>query len=123
MIVIGNKYTNNKDFVVLRGTITVPGRTGDDNSYAGVSIDFPDGFNKDNCVVVSFGLNNYGENRGYGYGDLSVNDARSWTRNSFPSCVLLGFPVNGVMKINITIEQYMTTEKTYEYQLVLMKIS
>ena len=84
-----------------------------------LNIDFPRGFNKDNCFCLTFGIKtNEDKNYSYGVGDSISN--RSFT-GSLIRNVILGAS-NDNSKIALHVWQPSTSQKTAYYRLVLMKI-
>lgn len=84
-----------------------------------LNIDFPRGFNKDNCFCLTFGIKtNEDKNYSYGVGDSISN--RSFT-SSLIRNVILGAS-NDNSKIALHVWQPSTSQKTAYYRLVLMKI-
>lgn len=119
----GSAFVNKSDIAVLTGTITTTGSgSSESTEFTSKSIDFPTGFNKDNCVVIANGLRDISfTTRGYGFGNTNAADPRSWLRNGLNRMCL--FNLNGDNKINYTLETPYNSAHTFEYKIVLMKIS
>ena len=123
VIAIGSKVVYKDNFAILTGSIT---GSGEANSQA-ININYPDGFTKDNCVVINASFKNQ-ENTSVGY---SIGTA------FMPIDVSKGSVVNSVSLrhdcISITIRNiYIRTgenssilnfeNKSLDYVIVLMKI-
>lgn len=80
-----------------------------------LEIDFPKGFNKDNCVCIAFGMKAT-EERNYSYGVGFSASYRSVTGSLIRDVIL------DTSKIKLNVWQMATSEKTVYYRLVLMKI-
>lgn len=107
----GKRYINIEDIKVLTGNVNVNA-----SANATVTINYPSGFNKNNCVPISLGLK-ITDNKGYNYvgyhkdsGSLLVN-AYDRKLNLLDS------------NIQLIIDNDLTSAKTVYWQLVLMKIS
>jgi len=109
-------YKLNGDFAIVTGTIEC---TNTEN-YTNKTIDYPTGFTKDNCVVVSFGSG--GQSYNGGYAGLSYGFNYSTTTGYLTGAQDRNVFLNSD---NITIMYYNPTPNqiTYDYQIVLMKIS
>lgn len=84
-----------------------------------LNIDFPKGFNKDNCFCLTFGIKtNEDKNYSYGVGDSISN--RSFTGSLIRNVILGASDDNS--KIALHVWQPSTSQKTAYYRLVLMKI-
>lgn len=116
LIVIGNKVVYKNDYVVLTGKI--------DAKATSKSIEYPTGFNSNNCVVVSYMFNNSLKNS---YGIGSVFDTSSYLNGNFASSVTLS-DNNIIIKaklISLSSEQYPIVDDIavdVNYKIVLMKI-
>lgn len=84
-----------------------------------LNIDFPKGFNKDNCVCLAFGMKSY-EEKNYSYGTGFSSSNRSISGSLFRHAVLGASDDNS--KIALQVWQMGTSERTVYYRLVLMKI-
>lgn len=86
------------------------------------NINYPTGFNANNCVVIACGVVNkiYESEKGYAFGDTSSS-------NAFSQSQLSGAVTRSVDlqpdKILLTLGNYSTSAVTYKYKIVLMKIS
>lgn len=116
------------NFAVITGTMELQANTQEDfergyEKQTILKIDFPAGFNKDNCVCTAFGMKSYEEkNYTYGIGGSSVNRMVS---GSYYRHAVLGAPgtdTSSNTKIALEVWQPGTTVITVYYKLVLMKI-
>lgn len=114
------------DFAVLEGKFTLninsqENITSGDFQETQHVIDFPDGYNKNNCVCISFGqaMDSIKLNYCYGYGP--DNDIFSIQKGSIPRSILLG---QGTLNNKIMISGYnnMPSVRNFCYKVVLMKI-
>ena len=85
-----------------------------------LNIDFPSGFNKDNCVCVAFGMKAY-QDKNYTYG-IGANSSNRATTGSLYRHAILGAADNN-RKITLQVWQMGTSTKTVYYRLILMKIN
>lgn len=84
-----------------------------------LNIDFPDGFNKDNCVCLAFGMKRFEEkNYNYGVGESITN--RNIT-GAYIRYVVLGSSTDE-NKICLQVWQPATGVITAYYKIVLMKV-
>lgn len=119
-------YSNNKSIAVVDGTILLNANSSQSAAegkmtISGKTVAFPDGFNKENTVVIAFGTirqSDY-ETKGLNYGDTSGTG------------LLSGGVLNGAVPkgagvysdgIHISIANFNTTAVNYMYKLVLMKV-
>lgn len=117
--------TSQNNIAVINGSITLqanPQSNLENNveQQTILNIDFPSGFNKDNCICLAFGMKTYAE-KNYSYG-VAFSSAGRATTGSFIRNVILGAPDN-INKIALHVWQMSTSAKTVYYRLVLMKIS
>lgn len=97
------KYQLKDDFAVLTGTITLT-----DQVVGRANVDYPTGFNKDNCVVISQMANNLGSS--------GFSSGRVGRLNVHPSVAF------GSTAIAIEVGFTEVTTGTFDYKVVLMKI-
>lgn len=117
-IVLGSKVVYKDSFAIVSGKL----------SNGEATINYPEGFNKDNCVIISFSLDNANldtDVRHWAYGNLF--DSSSWVGGSIPYKI-------GMYSSNIKIEtkrviilneEYPSVGEStvkHNYKLVLMKI-
>lgn len=116
--------TTQDNIAVIEGSITVP--AGPDNvQFVSKTehIDFPAGFNKDNCFVFSIGTKYVegGTGYGYGYGTVGEYDVFSLSENLVPFQVLLGNGTANGNRIQIVAENNYMEQINVRYLIVLMK--
>lgn len=90
--------------------------------YTVKSVDYPTGFNKNNCVVISVGLidNLYlsADNRGFSYGTRENNALDNMLVSSAPRNVMLRTD-----DMRLSVGNYNTSVHTYTYKITLLKVS
>lgn len=105
--------TNQNNFAVATGSVNLANGVGNTN------IDYPEGYNKDNCVVLSFMAFNGTNVNGYGYGYLE--------NSSGYVAGAIGHSINlGSSKIAVAVQNPISSTSgsgTYQIKIVLMKIS
>lgn len=118
----GSAFMSRSNFAVITGSMTLSATT-EALTYRQTikDINFPSGFNKDNCVLISAGRQ-YSGNYGYGYGICDFINAKStgMLTGTAPFAVWLG--ANSGTNIRIYGYNEATSQKTLNYKLVLMKI-
>ena len=121
LIVIGSKAIYKDNFAILTGTIT-----GDGTDSPSMHMNYPEKFNRDNCVVLSVNLQRK-ENGNKGYG--AVYDSSSYVTGSIPSKVVLGETDVSIEIRNVLLSEEsgvhtpdFSADVNYEYTIVLMKI-
>ncbi len=82
--------------------------------------DFPEGFNKDNCVCIAFGGRLF-DDRGLGYG-TGKEESVGLISGDIPRSITIGSKVD-TNKIGLMAYNIANTAKNYEYKIVLMKIN
>ena len=102
--------TNLENIAVLTGTITAEAEK---NGTA--NINYPEGFNTNNCVPISFGIKIV-ENRGFNYFG-TYKDSADLLNNSYDRKLNLNSTNIVVMVKNPT-----TSSNRIEYKIVLMKV-
>lgn len=114
----GSAYVLKNDFAIITGTITLKPSSDAGNIYAQTiwNIEYPSGFNKDNCVVLSYGGKFAGEGFTYGY-----------VENASSSVAAVGGSVSRTVTLsssNIHAQAWNIShlEKEFSYKIVLMKI-
>ncbi len=111
------------NIAVLSGQLDLKAASTDGSyspSFNNVLIDFPSGFSKDNCVVISSAMQ-LTDYTGYTFDCAIWDDSRTWLRGGYPSMVTFDYKNNG--KINYTIVNPTSQVRTCKYKIVLMKIS
>lgn len=118
LIVIGSKVVYKDNFAILTGIIKLNGSSNPGTSYNQTiwNINYPEGFNKDNCIVITFGGKFAGEGFSYGY-----------VENASASVAAVGGSVSRAVALNSTAIRAQAwnisgTEKEFSYKIVLMKI-
>ena len=111
------------DYATITGSITLTANT-QDNVTNGVmaqtkfELSYPEGFNKDNSIVLTIGTKASNNDVGYNYGDVSGGSkAMGVTTGALPKRVFLGDV------ISVDMYNFATSEKSYDYKIVLMKIA
>ena len=111
---IGFKYISGSDIRVLEGSVNIDADEQGHNNFA-INIDYPEGFNKDNCVPISCGVQMI-KIRGYNYVGNFVD---SWSLMNGASTRYLNLEDDKIVLDIINP----TTDATYEYKykIVLLK--
>lgn len=121
-------YKLNGDFAVLTGSVSSAGSPTGDIQYAEGTLNYPTGFNKDNCVVISFGVEAVNTVTGYNYsGSLGRIDISNTTYLTGDSVDVLrrsnARSINlATSAIAIRIMNVASSSTTFKYKIVLMKI-
>lgn len=113
--------TNLANVAVLTGTIT-----GDGTESSSKTINYPSGFTRDNCVVLTVNLQRSGNaNKGYG----AIFDSSSYVTGTVPAKVVMNASNISleIRNINIGNGSYPTTSAisssvSFNYTIMLMKI-
>lgn len=116
--------TEQSNIAVLTGTMTLEANSQEsfaagDKKQTLKQINFPTGYNKDNCVCIAFGIKRF-EEKNYCYGaggSVSIQSVIA----SYERAIVLGATEDST-KININVWQAMTSSTTIYYKIVLMKI-
>lgn len=111
---IGFKYISGSDIRVLEGSVNIDANEQGNNGYA-VYIDYPEGFNKNNCVPIACGVQ-MNEIRGYNYIGNFVN-SRSLMDGASTRYLNLK---NEKIVLDI-INPTTGTSYEYKYKIVLLK--
>lgn len=119
-------FSNNKSIAIVDGTILLDANSSQSAAegkmtMSGKTVAFPDGFNKENTVIVAFGTirqSDY-ETKGLNYGDTS--GTRILSSGMLSGAVPKGAGVYSD-GIHISIANFNTTSVNYMYKLVLMKV-
>lgn len=124
LIVIGSKVLYSDNIAVISGQMVLKANSqsnfeNDVEQQTILNIDFPQGFNKDNCVCLAFGMKTFAE-KNYSYG-VTFSSANRVSTGSFIRNAILG-AVDDNNKIALHVWQMSNVEKTVYYRLVLMKI-
>lgn len=118
-------YKVKGDFAVIEGSMTLTANTEEKLNNSTTmqtmqNINFPEGFNKDNCVCVAFG-GKTNSKANYSYGYYSGEDSYSQSSGSLKRNILLGNNTDST-KITLVVYNLYTNSVTYYYRIVLMKI-
>lgn len=115
----GEKYFNMDNICVLLGNKTLGANSSSSGmEYAQTTwdINYPTGFNKNNCIVLAF-QGNLDNNEKVGAFGVSPNTATAAAIGTLPRTVMMK---NDAINLQVWNPAY--SEKTYHYKLVLMKI-
>ena len=120
-----SQYTTNDKFAVLTGNMTLEANSQSEfeagnQKQTQLLINFPSGFNKDNCVCIAFGMKTDSA-KNYSYG-ISSSISNQAALGSYPRHAVLGGSTDNT-KIALQVWQSATCSKKVYYKLVLMKIS
>lgn len=117
------KYKINDDFAVIMGNYTVTAAE-NDNLYAYTTVNYPQGFNSNNCCVISLGLRSPGGDtvKPFAYGTASLTEARSRQNATIGKAAML--KENDITLL--TAFEFSGTHSelsfSFEFKLVLMKL-
>lgn len=123
-----DEYITKDKYAVLTGSMTLNANTSE-NAMKGITtktdlvLNYPEGFNSENCVVVSAGRQN-GNFGSYGYGWNNYIDSMCMMCGIEPFSVsLYGTTTNNYSnKIRIWAGNLSSSEQIVKYKIVLMKI-
>ena len=121
----GSAYVLKNNIAILTGSMPIEGKSeGIEFVTTNTHIDFPEGFNRDNCVVLAFGTKG-NINLGYTYGHLNSADSMSLAMfyGSGPKAVTLGGINTSENKIIVHGSNFSSDAITFYYKIVLLKIS
>ena len=116
--------TKQANIASVTGELSTIPASGESTSFNTATLDFPSGFNSDNCIVIGWYVHHKTEDpNAYGkaFGYTNPLDSRTWLRGGVASMVTFNHKGNG--KITFTLEAPFTSSYTYEFKIVLMKIS
>lgn len=122
--VIGDKVVYDDKFKVLIGQITLEASDGTTPKKSGIMINFPAGFNAENCVVIGAMTGNVNVNWGTGWNYESSSNSGDLFDKIFPISVSLygnNMSENLRNKIRINVVSRMTSVQTINYKIILMK--
>lgn len=107
--------TTQANIAIVTGTLTLA------DGYASGTINYPNGFNSSNCVVLSFMAHNTsaGNVMGYGYLEKSVG----YTAGAIGHCVSMTRDNINIHINNPTDGSHSSGTGTFAYKIVLMKVS
>lgn len=117
-------YKLKGDFAVITGSMTLAANTQENlelgaSQQTMINIDFPSGYNKDNCVCLAFGVKGV-ENRNYAYG-YNTSGSLGLLRGTVERTITLGALADST-KIGVEAYNMATSDKTLWYRIVLMKM-
>lgn len=113
--------TNQNNIAILTGELnTTPAEGVDATSFNTVKLNFPNGYNSDNCVVLTWYIRNKATGYGKAFGYTDPTDSRTWLRGAIASMITFDYKGDG--KITFTLESPFTSSYNYEFKIVLMKI-
>lgn len=122
----GNFYLNKDNFYLINGEMEIPENTQENLERKQYlikyeAIDFPAGFNSENCVVISIGTKFFKDKK-YIYGHTDPNQVSvSMITGNVPFNVTLGAD-NNLNKILLGGHNMSSSKKVLYYKIVLMKI-
>lgn len=120
LIVVGSKVIYKDNFAVISGDITVIASDNPGTSFKETrleNIEYPEGFNKSNCALVSFSSNrNTNSNKYYTCDSNIGNNSVSFVTGNLPRYVNLSD------KITLCFYNWGGSNLIIHYELVLMKI-
>ncbi len=120
----GSKVIYRDNFAIIQGTIK--GVTESENKYNAIDINYPKGFNKDNCIVISCSLKRTDapDARGYTLGNVFLPDSK--VCGSYPTKIELK---NDVIQIQLRYiyignDGHVATkiDTDTNFKLILMKL-
>lgn len=116
VIIIGAKVVYKDNYVVLTGTIDLTVNTGYTSGTK--NIEYPEGFNKNNCVAIAVGIaGSTVSNTEYSYG-FSGDHSGSYVTGGIAKNIRLR---EEYMQLDVYIEME-ASKNTRNYKIVLMKI-
>lgn len=114
----GSAYVLKNDFAIMTGEIELEASEDSGNVYKQTiwDINYPEGFNKNNCTIISFGGKFASEGFTFGYTDIASSSVSSIS-GAIPKSVSLTNENIRAQAWNIS-----GIKKDFSYQIVLMKI-
>ena len=109
-----NNKLNKSDFAIVNGSLTL------DSGRANGSVNYPSGFTKNNCFVLSFMANN-SANSNYGYGYIAT--AAGYTSGAIGHRVVLTDDNILVGINNPTDGSHDSGTATFNFKILLIKIN
>jgi hypothetical protein len=104
------------EMILLSGSVVTPASTGGIPGSGTANINYPEGYTPTNCVVISIGLK-INDTRGYNF-EGQLNDSVGLLTGGMHHFVQLD-----PSTIQLNIQNISTSEKTFYYKIVLMKIA
>ncbi len=126
LIVSGSKVVYKDNFATIIGSMQISGKKGENIfNTANIVIDFPDGFDRNNSVVIAFGSKT-DVDLGYTFGSLhsdnNLNFALQYA-SGIKAVTLGGKKSEQVNKLQIKGCNYSTDTVTFYYKIILMKFA
>lgn len=116
LMIVGNKVIYQNNFAILEGSISMP--AANDSSTTGtLEIEYPDGFNQTNCVVISV-MSKRTDQNGYAT-TMSSNLSASNIRGNGDTYVTL---LANTIKIQSEKTNTGSSGVARAYKIVLMKV-
>lgn len=107
-------------FAVLEGTLTLEASESSGSSKTTqLDIEFPEGFNRQNCICLCVGASKHEDQYSYGIG---LTSSLQMVTGSYPRYVTLGTNSDNT-KIRLSVSNPSTTSASIYYKIVLMKIN
>lgn len=114
----GSAFVQKNNLAILTGEITSNAGSLDTPSFTSKKINFPDGFNSNNCMVISYSVQREGFPIGFGY--TNPTSSQTWLRGGVSAMV--SFDTSENEEIIFTLESPFSTSQKYNYRILLMKI-
>lgn len=105
LIVVGSKVIYKDNFAVITGTISLS------NGHGSTSVDYPDGFTRTNCIVISVGMDIVGTDI-FSYFGTTISNSIYEARLG-PNNIIVG----------TTSVDNLGSSNIKQFKLVLMKIN
>lgn len=120
LIMLGSKVVYNDRIAVIEGNIMLEASPDNSSHQTSWQLNFPNGFNSNNCVCVAFGTKLYADSKaGYAYG-TGFEGAIGLGCGDIPKSIELG-QINNLDKIWCQAYNTSGAEKTLYYRIVLLK--
>lgn len=115
-VIINTAQTN---ISVLTGDMTLIAASDGDSKTTTKDLTLPNGFTKDNCMVISQGIKLTASTLGFAFGSTSTEDPFVWQKGLLPYRTF--FTSDG--KLRIEVDNFQTTQGKISYKILLMKVS
>lgn len=119
--------TTQDNIAILTGKVNIKYNAGDYGYSIALQLNYPSGYNKNNCIVIGFGTKRNGAtDYGYSYGTLAITDGYSGAnlRTSVGKAITLKTnEINLAMFFNFGNAISQGSAFDIDYQVVLMKIA
>ena len=124
VIAIGSKVVYKDNFTILEGSVVLDAVPSDyeygTQKQTVWTLDFPTGYNKDNCVCIAFGGRFY-KDRGYSYARGEEYSSVNMINGDIPRTIQLGTQ-SDLRKIWCQAYNMANQSRIFYYKIVLMKI-